>query len=145
MPEGHSEYQVKYCGLGGEETKGGGANDTANSGLAPCTKNYDIQPVGGRVQNMFQKHTQERLHAMHQAAGTGQGSANTTQYEDTFSVEGYTKTPTKAVQASMLHAQWMDRRWLPPGWEPNPRSTAAEPVAMRYSRYMYMMPAGNQC
>ena len=143
MAQGNSEYQVKYCGLGGDVGGGKAGSDTSNTGLVPCTKNYDIQPVGGRVQSMWQKQAQERVNHMHQEAGTGSGSANTTQYDDTFGVSGYEKVRSKASQDSMLHAQWMDRRWLPPGWEPNPRGTAAEPVATRYSRYMYMMPSGN--
>ena len=146
MAVGSSEYQVKYCGMGGEETKGktSGGNNSDN-GLILCTKSYVVQPVGGRVQSKWNQQAQDRVNSMHQEAGTGSGSVNTTQYDDTFGITGFEKQRSKSSQDSMMHAQWMDRRWLPPGWEPNPRSSSALPVTHRYSRYMYMMPTGNPC
>ncbi len=43
-----TEYQEEYCGMGGK-SGGGKGKGRKQDPVEPCTKNLDIQPVGGRV------------------------------------------------------------------------------------------------
>ena len=114
MASGNSEYQAEYCGYGGpvpgSSSTSGGVG--ASNGYKPCSKSYDVQPVGGKMQ------AEAREAAAHAAAygpgGTGPMASKTGTglpvYDEDYVATVYSETQrgTHRVQP-----QWVDPRWTP--------------------------------
>ena len=118
MAGNNSEYQAEYCGYGGSvpgSSSGPGIGE--GSGYKPCSKSYDVQPVGGKMQETARKQAlaeQAMGYIPAQQRGChGQAMQNSTGLpacDENFVATVYSDTErgTHRVQP-----QWIDPRWTP--------------------------------
>ena len=99
---GRTQYQDEYCHMkgGGKETKGGSSGSNA-SGLIPCSKPEEVQPVGGRMQ----------AKAFAEAEARQAEKQRLPAYDESFVATVYSSGDRGTHRKQN---QWHDSRWFDP-------------------------------
>ena len=114
MASGNSEYQVEYCGLGGTvagslSTSGGVG---ATNGYKPCSKSFESQPVGGKMQAAAREAAEQSV--MLRPGGSGLMASQTGSglpvYDEDFVTTVYSESQRGTHR---VLPQWVDPRWTP--------------------------------